>query len=256
MTAHIRQFSCLKDNFGVLVHDPATGATASIDAPEAEPILAALAQAGWDLTHILVTHHHADHTQGIAGLKARFPDAVVIGPAKEADKIPSLEVKVRENDLVEVGRLKGKVLETPGHTAGHIVYWFDDDALLFAGDTLFALGCGRVIETPLPVMLTSLLKLTRLPIETQVYCGHEYTVANARFALTVDPDNSLLVDRASEVEALQKDGKPTLPTTIALEMATNPFLRSGDPALQRAIGMAGTDPTDVFVELRERKNRF
>lgn len=255
MTAHVHQFPCLKDNYGVLLHDPATGSTASIDAPDDEAVLAALDQTGWTLTHILVTHHHADHTQGIAGLKARFPEAVVVAPAQESEKIPQVSIKVAEGDNVAVGRLQAKVLETPGHTAGHIVYWFDDETLLFAGDTLFALGCGRVLETAMPVMLTSLLKLTRLPIETQVYCGHEYTVANARFALTVDPENTLLVDRAKEVEALRAKGKPTLPTTIALEMATNPFLRSGDPTLQKAIGMAGGDPTDVFVELRERKNR-
>ena len=255
MTAHVHQFLCLKDNYGVLLHDSTTGSTAAIDAPEAAPILAALEQKGWSLTDILVTHHHADHTQGIAELKARFPEVRVVGPAKEADKIADLAVTVEENDIVAIGDLRAKVLETPGHTAGHIVYWFEDQELLFAGDTLFALGCGRVLETPMPVMLTSLLKLTRLPIETQVYCGHEYTQSNARFALTVDPDNALLVSRAAEVEALRADEKPTLPTTIAVEMATNPFLRSGDPVLQRSIGMPGADPTAVFVELRERKNR-
>ena len=147
------------------------------------------------------------------------------------------------------------MLETPGHTAGHVVYWFEDDEILFAGDTLFALGCGRVLETPMPVMLTSLLKLTRLPIETQVYCGHEYTQANARFALTVDPDNDLLRRRSEEIDALRETGRPTLPTTIAGERATNPFLRAGDPLVQKAIGMPGADPTAVFVEMRERKNR-
>lgn len=255
MTAHIHQFVCLKDNYGVLLHDSASGATASIDAPEAGPILAALEQKGWTLTHILVTHHHADHTQGIAGLQGRFPNLEIIGPAKEAAKIPALTSKVSEDDIVSVGELRAKVLETPGHTAGHIVYWFEGEEVLFAGDTLFALGCGRVFETPLPVMLTSLLKLTRLPIETKVYCGHEYTLSNARFALTVDPDNSLLVGRAAEVEALRQADKPTIPTTIALEMATNPFLRSGDPLVQKAVGLEGGDPTDVFVELRELKNR-
>lgn len=255
MTAHVHQFLCLKDNYGVLLHDPATGSTASIDAPEPQPILDALAEKGWSLTDILVTHHHADHVQGIPGLKTRYPGARVVGPAKEAAKIGGLDVEVVETDTVAVGNLRAKVLETPGHTAGHIVYWFEDESLLFAGDTLFALGCGRVFETPMPVMLTSLLKLAHLPIETQVYCGHEYTLSNARFALTVDPENSLLVSRAAEVELLRQDGKPTVPTTIALETATNPFLRSSDPALQRAVGMPGADPTAVFAELRERKNR-
>jgi hydroxyacylglutathione hydrolase len=255
MAAQVHQFLCLKDNYGVLLHDPATGSTATIDAPEAEPIVQALAQKGWTLSDILVTHHHADHTQGIPALKARFPDARITGPAKEADKIGSLDTTLAEGDGVSVGALRAKVLETPGHTAGHIVYWFEDEALLFAGDTLFPLGCGRVFETSMSTMLTSLLKLTRLPIETQVYCGHEYTLGNARFAVTVDPDNTLLRSRAAEVEVLRKDEKPTVPTTIALEVATNPFLRVGDPSLQRAVGLSGADPTDVFTEIRERKNR-
>ena len=255
MKARVHQFPCLKDNYGVLLHDPATGATAAIDAPDDAAVLAALDEMGWTLTDILVTHHHADHTQGIPGVKARFPNARVTAPAAEADRIGGVDRRVAEGDVVAVGELRAKVLETPGHTAGHIVYWFEDDDLLFAGDTLFALGCGRVLETPLPVMLTSLLKLTRLPIETEVYCGHEYTEANARFALTVDPENSLLQDRAKQVEALRQAGKPTLPTTIAVEMATNPFLRSEDPGIQNAMGMSGQDPTAVFVEMRERKNR-
>ena len=255
MKAHIHQFLCLKDNYGVLLHDASTGATASIDAPEADTILRALDEKGWRLSDILVTHHHADHTQGIPGLKARFPDARVIAPAKEADRIPAVTESVKEGDIVSVGDLRAKVLATPGHTLGHIVYWFEDESLLFAGDTLFALGCGRVFETPMPVMLTSLLKLTQLPIETQVYCGHEYTESNARFALTVDPENDLLVQRSKEIEALRRAGKPTIPTTIAVEMATNPFLRSSDPHVQKAVDMPGADPVAVFVELRERKNR-
>ena len=255
MKARVHQFPCLQDNYGVLLHDPVSGATASIDVPDDKAVIAALEETGWTLTDILVTHHHADHTQGIPGLKARFPKARVVAPAAEADRIGGVDHRVSEDDVVAVGELRAKVLETPGHTAGHIVYWFEDDELLFAGDTLFALGCGRVMETALPVMLTSLLKLTRLPIETQVYCGHEYTQSNARFALTVDPENNLLQDRAKEVEALRKDGKPTVPTTIALEMATNPFLRSEDPDVQKAMGMSGDDPTAVFVEMRERKNR-
>ena len=255
MSAQVHQFGCLKDNYGLLLHDPATGSTAAIDAPEAGPILAALDAKGWRLTDILVTHHHADHTQGIPELKARFPEARVVAPAKEAAKIGGVDHEVAEGDGVSVGKLRAKVLETPGHTAGHIVYWFEDEAILFAGDTLFPLGCGRVFETPMAVMVTSLLKLTRLPIETAVYCGHEYTLGNARFAVTVDPDNTLLQTRAAEVEDLRKADKMTVPTTIALEVATNPFLRIGDPALQRAIGMAGADPTAVFTEIRERKNR-
>ena len=255
MKARIHQFLCLKDNYGVLLHNGSTGATAAIDAPDASAILKACDETGWQLTDILITHHHADHTQGIPGLKQRFPDARVVAPAAEADRITGVTEQVAEGDVVSVGDLRAKVLATPGHTAGHIVYWFEDESLLFAGDTLFALGCGRVFETPLPVMLTSLLKLTRLPIETEIYCGHEYTAANAAFALTVDPENDLLIERSKEIAALRQAGRPTIPTTIAVEMATNPFLRSGDPGVQRAVGMPGGDPTAVFVELRERKNK-
>lgn len=255
MAAHIHQFSCLSDNFGVLIHDPDSSATAAIDAPEAEPILAALATKGWTLTDILITHHHADHVQGVPALKARFPDARVVGPAAEADKIGGLDLELAEGDGVQVGRLKAKVIATPGHTAGHIVYWFEDEDVLFAGDTLFALGCGRVLETALPIMYDSLMKLTHLPTETRIYCGHEYTLANARFALSVDGGNSVLKERAATIERLRAENRPTLPTTLEIELATNPFLRADEPELKAGLGMADQDPVAVFCELRERKNR-
>jgi hydroxyacylglutathione hydrolase len=255
MAAHFHQFLCLADNFGVLVHDPHRCATAAIDAPEAAPILAALAARGWELTHILVTHHHADHVQGIAGLRARFPRARVVGPAKEEAKIGGLDVPVHEDDVVEVGALDATVIEVPGHTSGHVAYWFTEEAILFAGDTLFAMGCGRGFEEPAHVLYHSLMKLAALPGETAVYCGHEYTLANARFALTVDPANLILVERAAEVARLREAGKLTLPTTIELERATNPFLRAEDPEIQAAIGMRGADPAGAFAELRSRKNR-
>lgn len=256
MTAHFHQFPCLSDNYGVLVHDSSTGATASIDAPDAKAVLAALDGQGWKLTDILVTHHHADHVQGIAGVKARFPRARIVAPAKEAARIGGVDLGVAEDDTVVVGNLQARVIETPGHTAGHVVYWFEDDAALFAGDTLFALGCGRVLETPMVTMWDSLLKLCQLPGETQVYCGHEYTLANAKFALTVDPANDLLRRRADEVAVMRAEHRATLPTTIAVELATNPFLRAEKPEVQAAIGMPNADPADVFAELRERKNRF
>ncbi len=256
MTAHFVQFPCLSDNYGVLVHDSTTGATAAIDAPDASAVLAALDGQGWTLTDILVTHHHADHVQGIAGVKARFPEVRVVAPAREAARIGNVDVEVSEGDVVAVGDLQAKVIETPGHTAGHIVYWFEDDDALFAGDTLFALGCGRVLETPMSTMWDSLVKLSQLPGETQVYCGHEYTESNAKFALTVDPTNDLLTQRAREVGELRAKGMATLPTTIALELATNPFLRAEQPDVQAGVGMPGGDPGAVFAELRERKNRF
>jgi hydroxyacylglutathione hydrolase len=256
MAAHIHQFLCLKDNFGVLVHDPFTRTTAAVDAPEAAPILAALAARKWELTDILITHHHFDHVQGIAGLKTTFPRARVIGPAKEAAKIGHLDVVVGDDDDIRTGALEAKVIEVPGHTSGHVAYWFEGEDILFAGDTLFAMGCGRAFEERPEVLFHSLRKLAALPEETQVYCGHEYTLANARFALTVDPSNALLKERAGEVARQREAGAFTLPTTIAIELATNPFLRADDPSIQVGLGMAGADPAAVFIELRERKNRF
>jgi hydroxyacylglutathione hydrolase len=256
MAAHVHQFLCLKDNFGVLLHDPLTRATASIDAPDAQPILAALAATQWELTDILITHHHFDHVQGIAGLKARFPSARVTGPAKEAAKIGDLDIAVREGDAAMTGALEAVVIEVPGHTSGHVAYWFEEEDILFAGDTLFAMGCGRAFEEPPWVLYESLMKLAALPGETQVYCGHEYTLANARFALTVDAGNEILKERAAEVARLREAGLFTLPTTITIELATNPFLRAEHPDIQANLGMPGADPAAVFTELRERKNRF
>ncbi|MGI8570129.1 MAG: hydroxyacylglutathione hydrolase [Methylocella sp.] len=256
MAVHIHQFLCLKDNFGVLVHDPGTRATAAIDAPDAGPILAALAAREWDLADILITHHHFDHVQGIAGLKARFPRARVIGPAKEAAKIGSLDLAIGEGDGVVTGALEAKVIEVPGHTSGHVAYWFEDEDILFAGDTLFAMGCGRPFEERPAVLFNSLMKLAALPGETQVYCGHEYTLANTRFALTVDPSNAILTERAGEVARRREASEFTLPTTIAIELATNPFLRADDPDIKAGLGMAGSDPVAVFTNLRERKNKM
>ena len=256
MTANVHQFLCLNDNFGVLVHDSATRATAAVDAPDATPILAALAEREWRLTDILITHHHFDHVQGLAGLKAQFPAARIIGPAKEAAKIGHLDVMVSEGDDIGAGALSAAVIEVPGHTSGHVAYWFEEKDILFAGDTLFAMGCGRGFEEPPRVLYESLMKLAALPGKTQVYCGHEYTLANARFALTVDPDNPVLRKRAAEVARLRGEGKFTLPTTITKELETNPFLRADDPAIKAALGMSGADPADVFAELRARKNKF
>jgi hydroxyacylglutathione hydrolase len=256
MVMSVHQFLCMTDNYGALAHDPATGATASIDAPEAGPILAALADKGWTLTHLLITHHHADHIQGAPELKARFPSLEIIGPAKEAARIGFLDRLVSEGDEVPIGSLAAKVIETPGHTLGQVNYHFEDDEAAFCGDTLFSLGCGRAFEAPYAVLWNSLVKLAALPGETQVYCGHEYTEANARFALTIEPDNPALKDRVEEVKRLRATKRPTLPTTIAAELAANPFLRAEKPSVQAAVGMAGADPADVFAELRARKDRF
>ena len=257
MTTHVHQFMCLQDNFGVLIHESRSGATAAIDAPDADAIIAAAAAKGWELTDLLITHHHADHTQGIPGLKARFPKLRILGPAKEAARIGALDVLLNEGDYAEVGEIAARVIETPGHTAGHICYWFEEDDIAFCGDTLFALGCGRVFETPLAVMWDSLVKLADLlPGETQIYCGHEYTQANARFAVTIEPDNVVLKDRVVEIARQRAAGQATLPTTMALELATNPFLRAEEPQVQAALGMTGADPAAVFAEIRTRKDRF
>jgi hydroxyacylglutathione hydrolase len=256
MTTQVHPFLCLKDNYGVLVHDSRSGATAAIDAPDADAVIAAAAAQGWELTDVLVTHHHADHVQGLPGLRARFPKLKVSGPAKEAARIGSLDLGVSDGDVARVGSLAAKVIETPGHTAGHVVYWFEEQALLFTGDTLFALGCGRAFEVPPAVLWDSLMKLAALPGETTVYCGHEYTEANARFALTIEPDNAVLRDRAATAAALRGEGKLTLPTAIAAELAANPFLRAEQPEVRAALGMAGAAPPAVFAELRARKDRF
>ena len=254
MPAKTHLFLCLKDNFGVLLHDPASGATAAIDAPEAAPVDAALKATGWRLSDILVTHHHADHTGGIAELKARHRCRVT-APRNEAARIPDVDATVGEGDIASVGALAGRVIETPGHTAGHISYFFDADRLAFVGDTLFSIGCGRVIEGTPEMMWASLLKLRALPDDTEIYCGHEYTEANIRFALTIEPDNPDLRARAEEARRQIAAGQPTIPTTIGAEKRANIFLRADVPAVAAAVGLAGRPAAQVFAEVRERKNR-
>jgi hydroxyacylglutathione hydrolase len=255
MPVELRLFVCLRDNYGVLLHDPASGATAAIDAPEAAPVEAALAEAGWRLNDILVTHHHGDHTAGIQPLKQRYACRVV-APAREASRIPQVDVPVREGDSVRVGSLVATVLDTPGHTNGHIAYWFKSEEVAFVGDTLFSVGCGRVIEGTPEMMWRSLAKLRDLPDATKIYCGHEYSAANVRFALTVEAENSALRARAEEVSRLSAAGQPTVPTTIGQEKAVNPFLRADVPAVAAAAGLPNAPPAQVFAEIRARKDRF
>jgi hydroxyacylglutathione hydrolase len=255
MPAQMYLFRCLQDNFGVLLHDPDSGATASIDAPEAAPVEAALAKTGWRLTDILVTHHHGDHTAGIPELKRHY-QCRVVAPRNEAQSIPLVDETVGEGDEVQVGSLVGRVIETPGHTAGHICYFFPADKLAFVGDTLFSIGCGRVIEGTPEMMWHSLTKLRNLPDDTRFYCGHEYTGANIRFAKTIEPHNTALAARADEVDRLRAAGKPTIPATIGAEKAANPFLRADVAEVAKSVGLAGSPPWRVFAEIRERKNRF
>jgi len=255
MPAKIHQFMCLQDNFGVLLHDETSGATAAIDAPEAAAVARALAETGWRLTDILVTHHHSDHTAGIPELKQRY-GCRVVAPRGEAARIDGADDTVGEGESVTVGTLSARVIETPGHTAGHISYWFEAEKLAFVGDTLFSIGCGRVIEGTPEMMWNSLAKLRALPDDARFYCGHEYTASNIAFALTVDPDNAALKERAAEVAALRAEGKPTLPSTIGVEKAANPFLRADDPALAARLGLAGRPAAEVFARIRGAKDTF
>ena len=254
MSAETHLFLCLQDNYGVLLHDPAGGATAAIDAPEASAVEAALADKGWRLTDILVTHHHADHTGGIAALKEHHRCRVV-APHGEASRIPLVDVTVREGQKVSVGSLEAQVYETPGHTAGHISYFFAPEKLAFVGDTLFSIGCGRVIEGTPEMMWQSLLKLRGLPDDTRIYCGHEYTQANIRFAKTIEPGNAALAAREKEVDKLRAERRPTIPSTLGQEKAANPFLRADLPEVAKSVGLSGKPAWQVFGEIRERKNR-
>lgn len=255
MALQIEQFMCRSDNFGVLIHDPESGATASIDAPEEGPVLETLKRKGWTLTHIFVTHHHHDHVEANEALKRAF-GAEITGPAFEADRIPGIERQVSGGDSFSFGSDIVEVIDTPGHTAGHVCYYLPRSGVVFTADTLFALGCGRLFERGPEVMLSSLKKLAALPPQTVVYCGHEYTQANARFAVTVDPDNKALADRAREIDALRAEGRPTLPTTIGRELETNPFLRWSDPAIRAHLGMQSASDAEVLAEIRKRKDNF
>ena len=255
MVAQTELFLCLKDNFGVLLHDPASGATAAIDAPEAAPIEAVLREKGWRLTDILVTHHHHDHTGGIEELKERHRCRIV-APDAEADGIPEVDETVREGDLVRVGSLVAHVIATPGHTAGHISYSLPTEKLVFVGDTLFSIGCGRVIEGTPEMMWGSLLKLRALPDDTRIYCGHEYTEANIRFAKTIEPNNAALTERERQVARLRAARQATIPSLMGEEKAANVFLRADNAEVARSVGLAGAPASRVFAEVRERKNKF
>ncbi len=255
MTLQIETIPCLSDNYAYLAHDPATGETAVVDVPEAAPILNALAEKGWRATQVLITHHHADHVQGLSDLLAQH-DAKVVGHAADAARLPPLDQSVSEGDTVSIGSETGHVMDVSGHTVGHIAFHFPQSAVVFTADSLMALGCGRVFEGTMPQMWESLSKLASLPPETTVCSGHEYTAANARFALTIDPDNPDLKSRIEAVDAARAQGRPTVPSRLSEELATNPFLRAADPGIQTHLGMTGADAVTVFAEIRTRKDNF
>jgi hydroxyacylglutathione hydrolase len=220
----IVRIPALSDNYVWLVHDPASNETIVVDPSEAAPVLAVAEERGWKISQIWNTHWHPDHTDGNAAIKAL--GATVSGPAAEAEKIPTLDVPLREGDTVRIGDHVAQVIETPGHTAGHIVFHMAEDAALFSGDTLFAMGCGRLFEGGPALMYANMQRLAVLPAETIVYCAHEYTQSNGRYAAAAEPDNVAVTERMKEVDAKRAAGEPTVPTTIALELATNPFLRA------------------------------
>jgi len=256
VTILIDIFLCRTDNFGYLVHDVASGRTAAIDAPDAKAIREALNRRGWRLTDLFITHHHTDHVEGIPVLKREY-GVRVVGPKAEQGKILGLDVLVSASDTVSLGQTDFIVIETPGHTLGHIVYYDPTGRHLFSADALFSLGVGRMFEGKPGPMWNGLEELKALPDDTLVYPGHEYTAANARFALSVDPRNPALNIRAAEVKRLSEGGKFTIPVTMGMEKAANPFLRADQPTLAKAMGLKdGTAPEKVFAALRKAKDEF
>ncbi|MBT9247517.1 hydroxyacylglutathione hydrolase [Gemmobacter fulvus] len=246
---------CLKDNYAFLIHDPGSRATAVVDVPEAAPIRAALKARNWTLTHVLLTHHHWDHIDGVADL-IDGTEAKVIGAAADAHRLPPLDLALTEGDSFWVGGAEGQVIDVPGHTVGHIAFYFPQSALVFTGDSLMAMGCGRLFEGTPDQMWQSLCKLAALPPETQVCSGHEYTTSNARFAQSLEEMTPALILRLDAIARARDAGLPTVPSLLGEELATNPFLRAGTPALKAAIGMADAQDAAVFAELRARKDNF
>jgi hydroxyacylglutathione hydrolase len=251
----VEQIPVLSDNYVYLIHDPAAGVTGVVDPAVAAPVLERLRQRGWTLDWILSTHHHNDHTGGNLELK-EATGCRIAGPKKDAARIPGIDLGLVEGDTFKLGALTAEIFETPGHTSGHISYWFPEAKALFCADTLFSLGCGRVFEGNFEQMWRSLSKFEGLPDDALVYCAHEYTQSNARFALTVDPDNPALKARAAEVDRQRAAGQPTVPTTLGAERAANPFLRPHDPAIRRHLGLTDASDAEVFAEIRKRKDRF
>jgi hydroxyacylglutathione hydrolase len=251
----IEPVPCLKDNYAYLLDDRDEGVCGVVDASEAEPVKRALETHGLKLTHILSTHHHMDHVGGNLALKQAY-GAQVVGAAKDAARIPGIDIGLKEGETFGVGSHLARVLEIPAHTSQHIAFWFEADKAVFTGDTLFAMGCGRLFEGTADMMWTSLSKLMRLPDDARIYCGHEYTEANGRFALTVEPDNPELRRRMEDVRQTRSKGLPTIPSTMGLEKKTNPFLRAESAEIRRNLGLLDANNVEVFAETRRRKDEF
>lgn len=246
---------CLSDNYAFLIHDDDSGATALVDVPEAAPILSALKDRGWSLTEVWLTHHHPDHVQGLDAVLAQHT-AQVTGASADTHRLPPLDRAVAEGDTFTFAGEPVHVIDVSGHTVGHIAYHMPGAGLAFTGDSLMAMGCGRVFEGTFDQMWESLSKLAALPGETTICSGHEYTTANARFAASIEPENRALISRTEEIARLRAADTPTVPSRLSDELATNPFLRAGQPQVKSAIGMDGASDAEVFAEIRRRKDSF
>lgn len=246
---------CLKDNYAFLIHDPDSGQTAVVDVPDAAPVQQALAARGWTLSDILITHHHADHIDGVAALQAAT-GALVVGCAADAHRLPPLELALDPGMTFTIGGDVVHVLDVPGHTVGHIAFHIPSSKLAFTADSLMALGCGRLFEGTPAQMWASLSRLAALPPDTLICSGHEYTASNGRFALTIEPGNPALQARVADIAAARAAGQPTVPSLLSLELGTNPFLRAHLPAVKAAIAMPHADDVESFAEIRARKDRF
>lgn len=255
MPLEIVTVPCLKDNYAYLLRDAATGTVGLVDAPEAAAIEAALKGKGWTLDLILITHHHGDHIDGVAALREKY-GAKVAGAAADRRRLPALDIALAEGDTVAVGESTGEVLDVPGHTVGHVAYWFAKDRALFSADSLMVMGCGRLFEGTPGQMWESLMKMAALPDDTLLYSGHEYAESNTRFALSVDGGNPALQARAKEIAAMRQMVGATVPARLDLEKATNPFLRAGDPGFKAALGLEKLPDAQVFAEIRRRKDAF
>ena len=255
MKIEIVTVPCLTDNYAFLLHDGDSGATAVVDVPEAAPILSALAARGWTASDVLLTHHHGDHIGGVAEVQAAT-GAKVTGAAADAHRLPPLDHPVRPGDRIVVGGIEGEVIDVPGHTVGHVAFHFPAAAAVFTGDSLMALGCGRLFEGTAEQMWASLSRLAALPPGTLVCSGHEYTASNARFALSIEPDSPDLQARVAAVEAARAEGRPTVPSRLHEELATNPVLRAHQPQVKEAVGRTHASAAESFAEIRRRKDRF
>jgi len=251
----IRQVQLFSDNYVYLVREPESGAVAVVDPGGVMPVVTEAERLGWKITHILNTHHHMDHVGGNMELKW-LTKCQIIGPAPEAGRIPFMDVRVDDGDTYMFGNAAAQVLFVPGHTSGHIAYWFKESDALFCGDTLFSVGCGRLFEGTPAQMWKSMQRIRELPAATRVFCAHEYTESNVRFAVSIDPQNQALRNRERDVKKARAEGRPTVPSLLGEEIAVNPFLRADRPEFQKAVGMEGADPVEVFAAVRKQKDTF